>query len=319
MIRLAMSAFSPRGSRARLTVLIFHRVLPESDPLFPGELDARSFAEFMTLIGSWFNVLPLGEAIDRLERGGLPARPLAITFDDGYRDNFTVALPILRERRLPATFFVATGFLDGGRMFNDTIIEAVRRYRGDALDLSRSQLGVHSTGTIEARRTAIEALIARLKYLPPPLRLEASQGIAEAAGVALPDDLMMTSDQVRGLRSAGMAVGAHTHTHPILVRLAPDEARAEIATGKAYLEEILGEPVRLFAYPNGKPNADYSEAHVRMVREAGFRGAVSTAWGAARSGCDVFQLPRFTPWGSTPTRLAARFARNLLRTRFAAA
>jgi peptidoglycan/xylan/chitin deacetylase (PgdA/CDA1 family) len=68
--------------------------------------------------------------------GALPERAAAITFDDGYADNFTRALPLLREQGLPATFFVATGFLDGGRMWNDTISEAIRRCNEDVVDLS---------------------------------------------------------------------------------------------------------------------------------------------------------------------------------------
>ena len=80
-----------------------------------------------------FNVISLADGVAGLKRGCLPPRALSITFDDGYRDNHDIALPILLQLGLPATFFVATGFLDGGRMFNDTVIEAVRfacrRYR----------------------------------------------------------------------------------------------------------------------------------------------------------------------------------------------
>jgi hypothetical protein len=89
-------------------------------------------------------------------------------------------------------------------------------------------------------------------------------------------------------------------------------AREEFASGRQALERIVGAPVPLFAYPNGKPGTDYRAEHVAMVRELGFEGAVSTAWGADPRHDDLFQLPRFTPWDRTPARFVLRLARNLL-------
>ena len=117
---------SPAGTKARLQVLIFHRVLPVPDPLFPDEVDARRFDELCGWLKGWFNMLSLDDAVARIKTGTLPTRAACITFDDGYADNYQVALPILRRHGLTATFFVATGFLDGGRMWNDTVIESVR-------------------------------------------------------------------------------------------------------------------------------------------------------------------------------------------------
>jgi peptidoglycan/xylan/chitin deacetylase (PgdA/CDA1 family) len=124
---------------------------------------------------------------------------------------------------------------------------------------------------------------------------------------------MMTSDQVRSLRRAGMQVGAHTVTHPILARLDEAAARQEISTGKQQLEDLLGERVGLFAYPNGKPGEDYLLQSVDLVRQAGFDAAFTTAWGAATPQTDPFQLPRFTPWDQSRARFGLRLARNLLR------
>ena len=127
MIKPLLTLLSPAGRRARLSVLIFHRVLPRPDPLFPGVIDAAGFDAICRWVKGWFNVLALDDAARRLRDGSLPERALAITFDDGYADNHDVALPILLRHGLPATFFIATGFLDGGRMWNDTVIESIRR------------------------------------------------------------------------------------------------------------------------------------------------------------------------------------------------
>jgi len=104
----AFRHLSPAGPKARLSILAFHRVLRESDPLFPEVPDTRRFARVLTWLKGWCNVLPLDKAVERLSRGQLPERAAAITFDDGYADNYTEALPVLREHGMSATFFVAT-------------------------------------------------------------------------------------------------------------------------------------------------------------------------------------------------------------------
>lgn len=311
------SLMSPAGRGARLNTLIFHRVLPQPDPLFPDEVDAAAFDTILGWVKSWFNVLPLDEAIARLADGSLPARAAALSFDDGYADNHDVALPLLRRHGLPCSFFVATGFIDGGRMWNDTLIESVRRSRLATLDLqglkdaSGADLGRHSLGSVDDRRTALHGLIQRVKYLAPEPRLVCVEAIAQRAEVQPPSDLMMTSDQVRGLRDAGMQIGAHTVHHPILATLDARDAADEIARSRDTLEALLGERVGLFAYPNGKPGTDYlPDVHPAIVRELGFSAAVSTRWAAARQGDDVFQIPRFTPWDRSRTKFGLRLLRN---------
>lgn len=310
---------SPGGAKARLSVLIFHRVLREPDPLFPDEVDAERFDRILGWVAGWFNVLPLDEAIARLRDGSLPPRAAALTFDDGYADNHDVALPLLRKHGLPCSFFVATGFLDGGRMWNDTLIEAVRRSPLPALDLRGLQdaqgqdLGVVTLGELAQRRASLGGLIQRVKYLAPQPRLACVDAIAARAEVQPPDDLMMSSAQVRALRAAGMQLGAHTVSHPILATLSAQAAADEIVTSRDALQAILGERVGLFAYPNGKPGVDYlPTVHPQIVREIGFDAAVSTHWGAARAGEDPFQIPRFTPWDRSRLRFGLRLARNFL-------
>lgn len=311
VLRLGFSALSPAGARARLSLLIFHRVLPQPDPIFPDEIDAARFDTMLAWLKDWFNVLPLDEAVQRLRQGALPARAAAITFDDGYADNHDVALPILQRHGLTATFFVATGFLDGGRMWNDTVIEAVRGCAAPTLDLTALGLGRHAVAGPDQKREAIAAVIGSIKYRPVPERLALTKAIAEAALVNPPDDLMMRSAQVVALRRAGMQIGAHTVTHPILARTDIDTTRREIAESRDVLQSLLGERVGLFAYPNGRAGKDYGPEHSALVAAQGFDAAVTTDWGAADTGSDVFRLPRFTPWDRRRLPFAARLMRNL--------
>lgn len=319
-MKALFSLLSPSGVNARLNVLIFHRVLREPDPLFPDEVDAARFDELLGWVKSWFNVLPLDTAIRQLQDGSLPARAAALSFDDGYADNHDVALPLLRKHGLPCSFFVATGFLDGGRMWNDTLIEAVRLSRLSTLDLRGlvdgrgEDLGQHVLGDDTGRRAALGRLIERIKYLPPEPRVACVDAIAVRAEVQPPNDLMMSSDQVRALRAAGMQIGAHTVSHPILAKLSVQQAGDEIGRSRDVLQALLGEKVGMFAYPNGKPGTDYlPEVHPALVRELGFDSAVSTRWAAARASDDVFQIPRFTPWDRARLKFGARLLRNFFQ------
>jgi peptidoglycan/xylan/chitin deacetylase (PgdA/CDA1 family) len=195
-------------------------------------------------------------------------------------------------------------------MWNDTVIEAVRAAPRDALDLKQWGLGTLSLAGAERRRAAIVKILAALKYLPQDAREARAAELAARAGPKRSGDLMMRGEHVRSLRAAGMEVGAHSLTHPILARVPPEVARREIAESGRRLAELLREPVRLFAYPNGRPGEDYGPEHVKMVRESGYAAAASTAWGVATAGCDPFQLPRFTPWDRDPLRFSLRLSLN---------
>lgn len=304
-LRTGHTLLAGGGHSRSLLVLIFHHVLAAADELQPDEPDAAAFAAQMDLVGDLCNVLPLSEAIDRLYAGSLPPRAACITFDDGYANNLTVAAPILAQRGLPATVFVSTGFIGNGRMWNDTVIESVRR-AGDVLDLESLGLGCHPLPDMAARRRAIDAILHGLKHLDPRERMQKASGIGERVGRALPEDLMMSEAQIKALHRQGFEIGAHTVTHPILRSVARDVARREIAASKDALEAITGAPVHTFAYPNGRPHEDYDASHVRMVRECGFSAAVSTAWGVAARHTDRFQVPRLLPWDRSALKFAAR-------------
>jgi len=319
-VKPLLSLLSPGGRHGRLSILIFHRVLAEPDPLFPGEIDRVRFDAICGWLRRWFEVLPLDEAARRLREGRLPARAAAITFDDGYADNHDEALPILQRHGLNATFFIASGYLDGGCMWNDAIIDALRRTRHpqfvpagiDGLQALPAAMPLHDA---TSRRQAIVAVIGQVKYLEVARRDRIVQALREALEVPAPASPMMSSTQLRALRRAGMLIGAHTVSHPILARLDDAAARSEIGRGRDRLEQLLQERVSLFAYPNGKPGEDYTARTANLARELGFDAAFTTAWGAARPDTDPHQIPRFSPWDQGRLRYGLRLAGNLWQSR----
>lgn len=311
IIRALTALAAPEGERAQLSVFYFHRVLAQPDPLLPDEPDARLFDRILGWIGAQFRVLDPLEACDRLYDGSLPSRPAIITFDDGYRDNFEVALPILQRHRMQAAFFVATGFLNGESMFNDRAIEAVRRSTHDLLQIPGTGRVVPTKSTDE-RRAAIDQILKEIKHLAPAERDARVLELEGRLGITQVRNLMMTPDQVARLHRAGMRLGGHTRTHPILLSLDDVDAQSEISGGLQDLHGITGERPVLFAYPNGKSGGDFDDRHVGMVERAGCRYGFTTQAGAADATSRRFLLPRATPWARNRLRFGLQAWKTLL-------
>jgi len=307
-----MPIFLKSTRKNRLAILIYHRVLDKFDPLRPGEPTAEQFNWQMQLLNSHFTPLPLDQALHLMRKGKLPAKAVSVTFDDGYADNEKLALPILNRWKIPATIFVATGFLNGGRMWNDTVIESIRNMDRSEIELDFIGLAACSIDSPENKRYVAEKIIKHIKHMPHDRRQNAVDTIKSKAR-DLPDDLMMTDLQLRNLRDHGIDIGAHTISHPILKKIAPHEAKQEILTSRSHLEELLGSKVKYFAYPNGRFGVDYIQEHVDIVRSCGFDAALSTHWGVASKSSDLMQLPRFTPWDKTPEKFFIRLLLNYNR------
>jgi len=303
-----------RHLNGRLAVLIYHRVRSDTDPLTPYDMKAEQFDWEMRLLRNYFNVLPLGDALAAMANGTLPERAVSITFDDGYTDQVKVALPILRKYGHHATFFIPTGYLSGGCMWNDLVIETIRYHNGSELDLSALNLAHYSTVSVPDKRETIAHLVMSIKHFHPEKRMHALKYLKTLIGFDVATDLMMGEDMVKLLVDAGMEVGSHTMMHPILTSVTDEEASNEITESKRILEGITGRPVRYFAYPNGKPYEDYMPEHMEIVRQAGFEAAFSTAKGVATSESDICQLPRFTPWDDRADRFLLRLMGNYTET-----
>lgn len=320
LVRLATSLASPGRLRGKLTILTYHRVLANRDALLPDDqIDVRCFATHMQALAEHFNVLPLPEAVEMLYANRLPPRAACITFDDGYADNHTEALPILKQHGFSATFFVCSQYLGQGLMFNDLVNESIRQSTFNSADLGAMGLGTVSLADDHAKRVASSALIKHIKYLSAEERDLACDQLRAllAPGKALPQ-LMMSPEQLNGLSRIGMTIGGHTHTHPILTRVSLDSARADTQRNMDAIKSMTGKSPTVFAYPNGIPGVDYDTSHVTMLAQLGFRAAVSSASGVAHAGSDPLQLPRFAPWGNDPRLFVMRLVRNALLGRNAA-
>lgn len=308
-IRRALAQLVPtvggfRGSN-RLTIMTYHRVFAQPDALIP-EPSADTFSWHMELISRYCTPLSMRDALSHLKAGTLPERAVCVTFDDGYANNIEVALPILQHYDVPATVFVATDYLQGGMMWNDLVYETVRRLPSGEVDLG--ELGVQQVEENQ-KSDLCDRLIRAVKHLPQEKRKSAVESAAERVS-GIPEHPMMTPEQVRTLHQAGIEIGAHTLSHPILATLDEPAALEEIRGSKQLLERLIQSPLRYFAYPNGRLGDDYLLCHRDMVKQEGFEAAFSTQWGCATTESDHWQLPRFTPWDNSPERFLLRLLLN---------
>ncbi|QIB64698.1 polysaccharide deacetylase family protein [Kineobactrum salinum] len=306
MFGWGLSVLGRIAARGKLSILIYHQVLAEADPMRPSEPTAEVFDWQMALLARHFTPLSLDDALDGLKNGTLPANAVCVTFDDGYLNNLTVAQPILEKYRIPATVYVATAFSRGVNMWNDRVIHLFAEAQRDALNLGGEWV---SLGGWPQRRQLAEHWLRQLKYLPVEQRLEQVRALYTDNTLAEQPPLMMTPEQVRTLSDKGIVIGAHTVNHPILKVLPAAQQQQEIQQSKTELEDWTGKEVRHFAYPNGVEGKDLDGDTMRHVQEAGFSTAVVTNWGTSDADTSPFALRRFTPWD----RSAARFHLRLLR------
>ena len=293
------------GPAARsLTIFTFHKVPDEADA-FESEFTAQRFARLIEILVQNFHILPLEEGIARLQKNDLPPFAVALSFDDGYPNWFDGVIPVLERHAIPATFFISTCQLEGHALWFERLYAIERATKDDRAVLLAPfrQNGLAAGGMSDLEG---EALLQTVKYLPTAQRDGVIGACEEALGLKA-NTALFTAADVGRLRAKGFTIGAHTVNHPILASCSKAEAQTEITRSREMLTEVLREPINLFSYPNGVPGKDIRPDHVRIVQDAGFRGAVTTAMGAATHATSIFQLPRFDPWARTRQRLLLQY------------
>jgi peptidoglycan/xylan/chitin deacetylase (PgdA/CDA1 family) len=284
-----------RAARGLLTVVTFHRVLTQAAlreyPIVPIAVSDVEFAWLVDHFRRNYTCGTLAEIHRRWATGEEPGLPfLAITFDDGQRDNHDHAAPVLDGAGMKASFFVPVDGVDGNTaLWHDQFGFAARwllaNDRPRAIRLL-DEVGI-SDGVDDD--SLVLAALEGSKRLPPAARLGLAERLAAAAGSPRPEwDGMMSWDHLRDLARRGHEVGSHSMTHAILTQVDASQLEHEVRGSRNRIESELGVPCESFCYPNG----DCDERVAEAVRKAGYRRAVTTAWGTNSPGADPFRLRR---------------------------
>jgi len=281
------------AARARLrlpllSILTYHHVCePGKDYRFDpdvADVTPPQFRRQMALVKRHFSVIGVDELLAGLEGARLPPNPCLITFDDGYRSNLDVALPVLRDLGLKAVFFIATSFVGERRLYWwDRIAYVVATTRRERLELGYPRpMTVRLDDPARARATLVKQIkdepgLDLGRYLD---ELTAAAGVAWSRDIerGLADELIMTWDEVRRMRDAGMDIESHTRGHRVLQTLDEPGLRDELDGARVDLARELGRPSRVIAYPVGRSIAPYPQVRA-AVAAAGYRCGLTNASG----------------------------------------
>ena len=302
----AAAAYARRPTGFR--ILTFHRIGDENDPFLPA-LSTTLFAARMAHIARHYVVLTVEELVERMRRGRVPRNTLALTFDDGYRNNLTHAAPILARHGLPATIFLTTRFIGSSEsLWFERLAIAFKTTKRSEVEFAGER--AWPLNSVTSRLQALNAALSHLKRLPDVERQRDLDGLLSRLGGAAqepPERPMLTWEEVHALQSLNFSIGAHTETHPILSRLEPEQARREVGGSKRVIEKMLGQPVRAFAYPNGG-SLDYDTSITELVAEAGFSCAVTTRRGLNTAATPLLELHRGGAWDTHVPTYALQLA-----------
>lgn len=282
----------------RLPILAYHRVIEETDiygPDFPyEELNvssfSRGFESQLDFISRHFQAITFSDlkGFINAANGGLPANPIIITFDDGYKDNYKVAFPLLNKYGLKAVFFPVTGLVGGGLMEIEKLAYAVKTSGKKELDLSAAGLGRHSLKTAADRIAAKNTLTHELRRLDEGARRSLSSAIFAGLDSEIPPGLgsrlMMDWSEIKELAAGGMEIGSHSASHPILSRIPEKRLRDEVEGSRRELEARLGTEVCAFSFPAGGKDEYMGERVKSAVRRAGYTFGISYFNGLERAG-----------------------------------
>ncbi len=275
---------------------MYHGVVEQAlDPFCWHMLPVDAFREQLRYVKRNYEVLPLGDALRHLADGTLPERSCAITFDDGFLNNRTVALPVLQELGLPATIFLVTGFVGTNKaLWPDRVYLALQQTDAAWLDATHMDLGTLSLADARAKAEAVERVLTHCKRLPAPDKDAQLQQLLDALGIDPepgPFTLMSWHD-VGALAETGLiAFGGHTTRHDLLSRLHDAQVESEVRLSHAEVARRVGVTPTCFAYPNGRAE-DFDARAKAAVKALSLHWAVSTENGLVDAQSDPLALPR---------------------------
>lgn len=285
-------------------ILLYHRIVDDQTvfldkgPVVHHPL--KDFEREIFWIKKHLNVLSMDEVTDTILKGKCFSRPsVAITFDDGYLDNYTLAYPVLKSQGLPAMIYLATALIGtNARTWPDQIEAALLASTEKTLSLpGLFPNSIIPIGTINEKQNCCIKLSRVLKEIPDAERKIRLAEIFQELCVT-PEPLekpskrtMLNWDEVKEMACNNISFGSHSHSHPILSQVLLPDAKDDIRRSKEIIEDHLVGKIRHFAYPNGR-RVDFSDALRAYCKKIGFDTVATVIYGTVDADSDVFDLKR---------------------------
>jgi peptidoglycan/xylan/chitin deacetylase (PgdA/CDA1 family) len=297
-----------RRSEVGARIFYYHRVNDDNDAFFPA-ISTEVFDRHMRYLARHYRVVSMADLSRHLENGDSPETVVGLTFDDGYRDNYECAFPILQRYGLPATIFLSTGSVDSGEsLWFEQLAETIKKTTQEYVDLEIEIPRRFWLRNDSERLESSGKIFGLLRRMSDPERCLWLAEVLRRLGAGRDTSRrgkMLTWDQVRMMKAAGIDFGGHTVTHPFLSKLSREQAAWEVSECKRRIEDELQSPAQFFAYPNGREE-DFAAFNKEILREAGYRAAVTTIWGMNYRSTDRMELKRGGPWEDDPALFALK-------------
>ena len=254
----------------------------------------------LSTLTKWLQVIDdirLADWLDQKDR--IESDSLLITFDDGYLDNYTRAYPILRQFKATGVIFIATQFVESEKRFwwirlsdamrHITIDNWLTLQGSDCPSLLKEIVESEDLIRWESRCSARRKIALKMDLMADADKERILAKLEDNAPSVIENSMPLLSwSDVGSLRAVGFGFGAHTHSHPRLSQLSPEQIREEIQSSSRIMSQRLGEPICSFAYPSG----DYDVRVIEEMKLSQFRLGFTTSPGIIVEGTDRFELPR---------------------------
>lgn len=291
--------FGKNGKHAR--ILTYHSISEEAN-YCPNSiaLPQHLFKAQLKFLAEHYQVISLDDLVQCINKGSrFPDNAVVLTFDDGYKDNYEHAYPLLQETGITATFYITTSpILNKSQFWVAWIQEKISLANIATIEKLVSQF--NAPKQINGDKTDLQALIDFVSSEINRSDLNKRNKLLDEVAATLETDsplnstgtCMMNTDQVREMAQNGMTIAAHTETHPILTSISDDDIKREITTSRDILREITDTPINHFSHPNGPGVINHSQHTAKLIKEAGFHSAVTSVRGTTDISTNPFLLRR---------------------------
>jgi peptidoglycan/xylan/chitin deacetylase (PgdA/CDA1 family) len=283
-----------------IVILTYHRIGPYSVPWLQSPIITADFEKQIRYLTKTHLFLSLSKLAEYLREDKNPDKNLAvITFDDGYKDNYNYAYPILKKYNIPATIFLVTGHIDSDKLFwFDKIKYLIWKTKLKKIKLD--EIGNFSLKSRFDKLNTLYLISEKFKNIPDNKKNYIIEELANIIKIEIPKSLgkklILSWEEVKEMSKGGIEFGAHTVTHPILTQISYDQAKFEIIQSKKTIEKKLGLSVNTFCYPNGT-NKDFNIELIDLLKNSGFTCAVTTIPAISPSKINLYKLGRLpTAW-----------------------